>query len=101
MKRMIDAKKFLDKLLYMGYMDEQKSEVEEVANNMTEDAYTKDEVITMLTELQLDLQFLLSIEEQKRDELSYQQTWNYPLNVCVSIIQQKINRLRGDENGNK
>ena len=50
--------------------------------------FTKADMVAMLTEIQLE------IEEQKRDELSYQQTWNYPLNVCVSIIQQKINALK-------
>lgn len=48
MKRMIDAEKFLDKLLYMGYMDEQKSEVEEVANNMIEEAIPKADYETRL-----------------------------------------------------
>ena len=55
MKRMINTEKFLDKLLYMGYMDEQKSEVEEIANSMTEDAYSKDEVIDMLKELKKEI----------------------------------------------
>ena len=50
----------------------------------------KADMVAMLTEIQLE------IEEQKRDELSYQQTWNYPLNVCVSIIQQKIDKLKGE-----
>lgn len=59
-------------------------------NASTIEAIPKADMIAMLEELQLE------IEEQKRDELSYQQTWNYPLNVCVSIIQQKINALRGD-----
>lgn len=60
-----------------------------------EDICTRADMVTMLEELQLE------IEEQKRDELSYQQTWNYPLNVCVSIIQQKINELKENEDGNR
>ena len=50
--------------------------------------FTKADIVAKLTEIQLE------IEEQKRDELSYQQTWNHPLNVCISIIQQKINALK-------
>lgn len=52
----------------------------------------KADMVAMLTELQLE------IEGHKRDELSYQQTWNYPLNVCISIIQQKINSLKEQNN---
>ena len=46
------------------------------------------DMVAMLTEIQLE------IEKQKRDELSYQHIWNHPLNVCISIIQQKIDALK-------
>lgn len=87
MKQMIDSKKFLDKLLYMGYMDEQKSEVEEVANNMTEDAYTKDEVLAILRKLQSD------IEEMKMKSLTEKKIWNNAIEMCSSVVQDKINDI--------
>ena len=48
----------------------------------------KADMVAMLEELKK------KIEVQKRDELSYQHIWNHPLNVCISIIQQKIDALR-------
>lgn len=94
MKRMIDAEKFLDKLLYMGYMDEEKSEVEEVANNMTEDAYTKDEVIAMFTELQSDIEEC--VDGAEGSPQFEQDVTNARIQV-VGMIQEKINTL---DNGN-
>lgn len=96
MKRMIDTEKFLDKLLYMGYMDEEKSEVEDVANNMTEDAYTKDDVIVMLEEVKkeiIELPF-----PQKEPE--YMQGYSYcQTNILDYVIQQKINSLKENKDG--
>ena len=93
MKRMIDTEKFLDKLLYMGYMDEQKSEVEEVANRMTEDAYTKEEVIAMFNDLKSEIG--KTAEEVK----NYDVKWALGLFFAKKIIQEKINVLKepGDE----
>jgi len=90
MKHMIDAEKFLDKLLYMGYMDEEKSEVEEVANNMTEDAYTKDDVIAILTELQSDVEEC--VEGAEGSAQFEQGTTNVRIQI-VKMIQEKINAL--------
>lgn len=92
MKRMIDAEKFLDKLLYMGYMDEQKSEVEEVANRMTEEAYTKDEVIAMFTDVMVDIAD--HIKPSNHTD-SYDDGWSEGAEWGVDYIQQKINALRG------
>ena len=97
MKRMIDTEKFLDKLLYMGYMDEEKSEVEEVANRMTEESYTKDEVIAMLTEIQLEIEeksyydttIIGNYEDEARTNL-------VELDDVNDIIQQKINELKAE-----
>lgn len=83
MKRMIDTEKFLDKLLYMGYMDEEKSEIEEVANRMTEYAYNKDEVIAMLEEL--------------KEEITALPMYYDPLDIG-DLIQQKINALMEKDN---
>lgn len=58
------------------------------------EARLKADMVVMLEEIQL------GIEEQKRDELSYQQTWNHPLNVCISIIQQKIDKVK-EQTGEK
>ena len=102
MKRMINAEKFLDKLLYMGYMDEEKSEVEEVVNNMTEDAYSKDDVIDMLAEIQSEIKKMQSRED-----------WcDYATDNCIDrygvdaviqlkindLIKQKIDKLKSNEN---
>ena len=70
------------------YSDGVKKFMDEIVDIDRANVYTKEEVTAMLTEIQLE------IEEQKRDELSYQQTWNHPLNVCISIIQQKIDKLK-------
>ena len=90
MKHMIDSEKFLDKLLYMGYMDEQKSEVEEVANRMTEDAYTKEEVIAMFKELQTEIEDLYP-EHQCTGELT---GFADAIETITPIIQQKIDLLQ-------
>ena len=94
MKRMIDAEKFLDKLLYMGYMDEEKSEVEEVANNMTEEAYTKEEVIAMLTEIQLDIE-----KHTMTSGVTNQGIWNECIACCSRIIDGGINSLKEAKDG--
>lgn len=97
MKRMIDTEKFLDKLLYMGYMDEEKSEVEEVANNMTEDVYTKDEVIAMFTDLQLEIEEMVNPFGTRISGCS-QDGWKHGVKNCDFVIQQKINALGSEEN---
>lgn len=94
MKRMIDAEKFLDKLLYMGYMDEQKSEVEEVANRMIEEAYTKDEVVAMLTEIQLELDEMKITKVRSAGFAPYSKDpFRRGVNCSKEVIQQKINAL--------
>ena len=94
MKRMIDAEKFLDKLLYMGYMDEQKSEVEEVANRMTEDAYTQADMVAMLTEIQLQMEEYEPKWAENEDQvIASNRTWE----DFDDIIQQKINALKGGD----
>lgn len=94
---MIDAENFLDKLLYMGYMDEQKSEIEEVANRMTEEAYTKEEVMAMLSEIQLEIEKNSYPENVYGDE--------YGINEIIStdgiyeLIQQKIDKYKVESEG--
>jgi hypothetical protein len=95
---MIDAEKFLNKLLYMGYMDEEKSEVEEVANRMTEDIYTKDDMVAMLKDLKKDIDKLPIIPEtSERFKLGQATAYDN----CEFLIQQKINKLEENEDGNK
>lgn len=93
---LIDSDNFITHLVWTGVVDKATcGELKEAVELCTvKDIYTKDDMVAMLTELQLE------VEEQKRDELSYQQTWNYPLNVCVSIIQQKINELKAESEDN-
>jgi len=102
MKRMIDAEKFLDKLLYMGYMDDQKSEVEEVANRMTEEAYTKDEVINILKDLLMEIEGLRVNTTITQTEFSGDapvRFYNKGIRTVTTKIQQKIDKLKENENG--
>ena len=100
MARYINADKFLDKLLYMGYMDEQKSEVEEVANNMIEEAIPKADYENRL---KADMVAML---KEIQDEI-FKESWRLEcicddldgsavdLDDINKIIQQKINKIKG------
>ena len=48
--QVIDKKGFLDKLRYMGYMDE-SDEVETVADNFTIDAIPREKIDSMIAEI--------------------------------------------------
>lgn len=58
--------------------------------------FTKDEVITMLTELQQD------IEGQCKKENNNIRVYDYNngISACYKVIQSKIDKLKGEENGN-
>ena len=105
MARYINADKFLDKLLYMGYMDEQKSEVEEVANNMIVEAIPKADYETrlkadlkaILVELQLEIKELFW--DNRYDvwlDNQYYIGKSDMLEEVDEVIQQKINALKGE-----
>ena len=105
MARYINADKFLDKLLYMGYMDEQKSEIEEVANNMIEEAIPqaeyearlKADIVAMLEELKKEI---IELPFPQR-EPEYMQGYSYcQMNILDYVIQEKINNLK-DKNNRK
>ena len=79
-----------DPIYVMGYNRGFKNAIKASSPKANYEARLKADMVAMLTEIQLE------IEEQKRDELSYQHIWNHPLNVCISIVQQKINALKAD-----
>ena len=62
-----------------------KNSVAELINKM----YSKEEVVAMLTDIQLEIEEL----DTPNNGSAYMD--------CVEIIQQKINKLKGNENGNE
>ena len=56
----------------------------------------KTDLIAMLTELQLDIE-----EHTITSGVTNQGTWNECIACCSSLIQQKINSLKENGNGNK
>lgn len=55
--------------------------------------FTKEEVIAILTELQLE------IEKTVKEEELIDKKWANGLHYSEKIIQQKINKLKGENNG--
>ena len=53
--------------------------------------YTKADMMSMLTDLQLD------VEGQKFDVHIDKDVWNDAIRVCSELIQQRINELEGKE----
>ena len=63
--------------------------------------YTKDEVIAMLTELQTEFEEgKYNIGNFHYDKLQIASGFNSGIADCIESIQEKINRLKGNENGN-
>ena len=95
MSRYINADKFLDKLLYMGYMDEQKSEIEEVVNRMIEEVYTKADMVAMLTDIQLEIEEVAKCpyEQCIGGECPFQDCMIHKGRV-VGLLQDKIDKLK-------
>jgi hypothetical protein len=54
--------------------------------------YTKEDVVTMLTDIQLE------IEETEMKYLTEKEIWNNAIGVCSSLVQQKIDSLKGANN---
>lgn len=69
---------------------EEKKGVDEYIQSVSEKVYSKDEVIAMLTEIQLE------IEELVKEEELIDKKWANGLHYSEKIIQQKINVLKGE-----
>ena len=66
------------------------------------DAYSKDEVITMLTELQTELEEeKYNIGNYSYDQLLIANCFNDGIDECIESIQARINKLKGNEDGNE
>lgn len=75
---------------------EEKQGVDEYIQSISEKVYTKNEVIAILKELQLDIEKHTMISG-----VTNQGTWNECIACCSRIIQQKINALEEQKDGNK
>ena len=70
---------------------EEKQGVDEYIQSISEKMYTKEEVIALLKDIQLD------IEGQKFDTHIDKDVWNDAIRVCSELVQQRINELKGDQ----
>ena len=76
------------------YSDDVKKFMDEIVDIDRANAYTKDEVIAMLTEIQQE------IEDTVKEEELIDKKWANGLHYSEKIIQQKINELGGNTSGN-
>ena len=84
--------KELSEIDYGTNMDIYTNEVRELIDNTpTVEAYTKDEVIAMYKNLQLE------IEEIAQEEKYHDSKWALGLKYSEKVIQQKINVIEGAE----
>ena len=99
MGRLIDESLLQEKLALIP-MEERtfRRTVEELENAPTVEARLKADLEAILVELQLE------IEEKHREE-EFMNDWNNGYNSCLvdgyNFIQQKINSLKENEDGNK
>lgn len=80
-----------------GWREEKGDKIERIpykAITVGNDVYSKDEVITILTELQQEIE-----ENVLADDPDTILTFLQARETCVAAIQQKINELRGNDNG--
>ena len=61
-----------------------------------EDVYTKAEMITMVTELHQEIE-----KHKMTSGVTNQGTWNECIACCSRVIQEKINSLKENKDGNK
>ena len=77
-----DVKKFMDKIV-----DIDRANV-----------YTKDEVISMLTKIQLEIEEeKISTENLHYDDLENAESYNTGIDTCTDIIQDSIDELKSDD----
>jgi len=73
-----------------------EKEYKDAVAKIIERLFTKDEVVAMLTELQLEIEKNSYPENVYGDEYGINEI--IPTDGVYQIIQQKIDKLRGDEN---
>lgn len=94
----IDRDNFIVHLIWSGLVDDEATcgELREAVELCTvKDTYTKTDVITILTELQ---QYIG--ENVLADNPDTLVPFLQARETCVAVIQQKINELKGNANGN-
>lgn len=65
--------------------------MDEIVDIDRANVYTKEEVIALLKDIQLD------VEGQKFDVHMDKDVWNDAIRVCSDIIQQRINESKADQ----
>ena len=78
------------------YSDDVKKFMDEIVDIDRADVYTKDEVISMLTEIQLEIKEIKPLEPTDDEDWQYGCFHGLELmqDMCLKIIQQKINKLK-------
>lgn len=79
-----------------------KYEVDEIFSSWQSDleqlsvleVYTKSDIVAMFTELQLEI-------EEVKTQSGFDEAWDGAVGICVTIIQEKINSLKEDTDGDK
>lgn len=78
------------------YSDDVKKFMDEIVDIDRANVYTEDEVVAMFTDLMVDISD--HIKPSNHTD-SYDDGWSEGAEWCVDYIQEKINALRGRENG--
>ena len=71
--------------------EQERQGVNEYIRSISQRVYTKNEVIAILKELQLDIE-----KHTMTSGVTNQGTWNECIACCSRVIQQKINALKGE-----
>ena len=95
---LIDSNNFITHLVWSGLIDKATcGELKEAIELCTvKDTFSKADMAAMLTELKKDIEGQCKIPNNNASAYD----WNNGVYACYKVIQEKINALRGEEDGN-
>lgn len=95
---LIDSNDFITHLVWRGLIDKATcGELKEAIELCTvKDTFSKADMAAMLTELKKDIEGQCKIPNNNASAYD----WNNGVYACYKVIQEKINALRGEEDGN-